>query len=421
MLINPAKNDKMVKISYFVNLHDADSLEETAMDNFMDKLAQKYNAQEMIRANAQAEASEMQRLQEQVAAYEGILQDMRKLNYKNTELTDRIYALVDESISKVQGIHKSDEEAGEVAASLSSAIMSAVDEALSNLDTTVGTALNESVSGALMVPVDQMKQSTQEVSGSVAAVRQVAEDVRTTADEIRYASDMVRSSADDVATSAMAVRTSMEGMQTAVDEVRSSADAVKGSMEQVESTVRNVMISTEDMKISTEEIKATTEDLKHSTEDLKSSVKSSVDNALLTIRRENREIADHLEYIRTSVETIHKPSEEEERKKQEEEERKLLEEQKREEARLAREEENKKAIEEMFRQSDDFVHKENVKVYRNVQAVVVDELKNQTEGLTKHNQELYSKIKSTNVFVFIAIALGLVNVILTVLLILGIV
>ena len=67
------------------------------MDNFMDKLAQKYNAQEMIRANAQAEASEMQRLQEQVAAYEGILQDMRKLNYKNSELTDRIYALVDES------------------------------------------------------------------------------------------------------------------------------------------------------------------------------------------------------------------------------------------------------------------------------------------------------------------------------------
>ena len=46
------------------------------MDNFMDKLAQKYNAQEMIRANAQAEASEMQRLQEQVAAYEGILQDI---------------------------------------------------------------------------------------------------------------------------------------------------------------------------------------------------------------------------------------------------------------------------------------------------------------------------------------------------------
>lgn len=391
------------------------------MDNFMDKLAQKYNAQEMIKANAQAEASEMQRLQEQVAAYEGILQDMRKLNYKNSELTDRIYALVDESISKVQGIHKNDEEAGDVAASLSDEIMKALEEALSNLDTTVGTALNESVSGALMVPVDQMKQSTQEVSGSVAAVRQIAEDVKTTADEIRYASDMVRTSADDVTNSALEVRNSVEGMQTVAAEVKTSADEVKESMEQVKDTVRGVMISTEDMKISTEEIKATTEDLKHSTEDLKSSVKTSVDNALLTIRRENREIADHLEYIRSTVDTIQKPSAEEEMRKAEEEQRKLQEEQLKEEARIAREAENKKALEELFRQSDDFVHKENVKVYRNVQAVVVDELKNQTEGLTKHNQELYSKMKSTKTLMFIAIAIGLANIVLTVLMIMGIV
>ena len=47
----------------------------------------------------------------------------------------------------------------------------------------------------------------------------------------------------------------------------------------------------------------------------------------------------------------------------------------------------------MFKQSDEFVHKENVKVYRNVQAVVVDEFKNQTDGLTKHNQEIYNKMQ----------------------------
>ena len=43
------------------------------MDNFVDKVSQRINAQEMIRANAQAEANEMQRLQEQVAQYEAIL------------------------------------------------------------------------------------------------------------------------------------------------------------------------------------------------------------------------------------------------------------------------------------------------------------------------------------------------------------
>ena len=40
------------------------------MDNFMDKLAERYNAQDMIKANSQAEKAEMNNLEEQVEAYE---------------------------------------------------------------------------------------------------------------------------------------------------------------------------------------------------------------------------------------------------------------------------------------------------------------------------------------------------------------
>ena len=40
------------------------------MDTFMDKLAQKMNAQEMIKANSAAEAAKMEQLQNQVAEYE---------------------------------------------------------------------------------------------------------------------------------------------------------------------------------------------------------------------------------------------------------------------------------------------------------------------------------------------------------------
>ena len=359
------------------------------MDNFTDKLAQKLSAQDMIKANAQAEANEMRRLQEQVAQYEAILQDMRKLNYKNSELTDKINALVDESITKVQTSHVEGEEGenAEVSKQLSAEIITAIDEALSNLDSTVGTALNESVNNTLMVPVDEMKQSSLEVSGSVAAVRQIAEDFKGSADEIRYASDLVRSSADD--------------LKNGVEEVKNSAQAVSTSLEGIITT--------------TDEIKTTTTELKNSNDDLKTSVKTSVDNALLAIRRENREIADHLEYIRSGIETINRPNEEDELLKREEEERKLLEEQQKEEARQIKEEEDKKALAEMFKQSDDFVHKENVKVYRNVQAVVVDEFKSQTEGLTKHNRELYAKLKSTKLAVTIAIVLGAANLILTLL------
>ena len=313
------------------------------MDNFVDKVSQKINAQEMIRANAQAEASEMQRLQEQVAQYEAILQDMRKLNYKNSELTDKINALVDESMQKVQNTHGSAEgvETANISSDLSDAIMVAVDEALKGMD--VGSSLNESVNNTLMIPVDQMKQTSLMVSDSVTEVRQLAEDVKLS-----------------------------------VDDVRSSS------------------------------------------EELKTSVKATMDNAILTMRRENREIADHLEYIRTTVDNIKNPSEEDEALKAEEEEKRLQEEREKEEARKIKEEEDRKALEEMFKQSDDFVHKENVKVYRNVQAVVVDEFKNQTDGLLHHNRELYEKVKSIRIAVIVAIALGAANVILTVLKIIGI-
>lgn len=76
------------------------------MDNFMDKLAQKFNAQEIIKANSQAEAAEMKKLQLQVAEYEKILQEMRKLNYKNSELSEKIDGLVGENANKIQGLQE---------------------------------------------------------------------------------------------------------------------------------------------------------------------------------------------------------------------------------------------------------------------------------------------------------------------------
>ena len=56
------------------------------MDNFMDTLAHKFNAQAIIKANAQAEAAEMQRLQDQVAAAECRFQEMRKIHNNTSEL-----------------------------------------------------------------------------------------------------------------------------------------------------------------------------------------------------------------------------------------------------------------------------------------------------------------------------------------------
>lgn len=74
------------------------------MDNFIDKLSQKFNAEELIRANTQAENAQMESLQLQVAEYEKVLQEMRKLNYKNVELSEKMEELFGENSERVANI-----------------------------------------------------------------------------------------------------------------------------------------------------------------------------------------------------------------------------------------------------------------------------------------------------------------------------
>ena len=74
----------------------------TVMDNFMDKIAQKLNSQEIISANAAADAAEMESLEKQLVLfkdqmekYDDCLQEMRKLNLKNIESAQGVQNLAD--------------------------------------------------------------------------------------------------------------------------------------------------------------------------------------------------------------------------------------------------------------------------------------------------------------------------------------
>lgn len=76
------------------------------MDNFMDKLAQKLNAQEMIKANSAADAAQMNKMQSQMAEYDAALQEIRKLGLKNVEAADKLNELIAESAKKVDELTK---------------------------------------------------------------------------------------------------------------------------------------------------------------------------------------------------------------------------------------------------------------------------------------------------------------------------
>lgn len=64
------------------------------MDNFMDKIAQKLSAQEAIRANAAADAAQIEKLESQVAEYDACMKEMRKLNLKNAENEQKLNDLL---------------------------------------------------------------------------------------------------------------------------------------------------------------------------------------------------------------------------------------------------------------------------------------------------------------------------------------
>ncbi len=79
------------------------------MDNFMDKITQKLNSQDMIRANAAADAAEMENLENQVAVfkdqiekYDDCLQEMRKLNLKNIESAQSVQEFTEQASEKLE-------------------------------------------------------------------------------------------------------------------------------------------------------------------------------------------------------------------------------------------------------------------------------------------------------------------------------
>lgn len=76
------------------------------MDTFIDKLAQKRNAQEMIRANMTAEAVKMEQLQNQMQAYDELMREIRQVNLKTVENVTEVQAVLKECMEKLEAMQE---------------------------------------------------------------------------------------------------------------------------------------------------------------------------------------------------------------------------------------------------------------------------------------------------------------------------
>lgn len=134
------------------------------MDNFMDKISQKLNSQEIIRANAAADAAALENLEKQLALfkdqmekYDDCLQEMRKLNLKNIESAQGVQELADQANVKLG------QTVGEVEAASVSKIKETSDLSIAGINQT----LNESLAkiAEIRENSDNLEQITENMSG----------------------------------------------------------------------------------------------------------------------------------------------------------------------------------------------------------------------------------------------------------------
>lgn len=134
------------------------------MDNFMDKVTEKLNSQEIIRANAAADAAALENLEKQLALfkdqmgkYDSCLQEMRKLNLKNIESAQGVQELA----------VKANEKLGQSLVEVEAASVSRIKETSDLSIAGINQTLNESLAKIAEIKenADNLERITEDMSG----------------------------------------------------------------------------------------------------------------------------------------------------------------------------------------------------------------------------------------------------------------
>lgn len=123
------------------------------MDNFMDKLANKFNAQDMIKSNLAAEEKELKRVKMQIEEYDQRLQEMRKINLKTVEILDKAQQLLDENQEKTNE--------SEVESKQSEVVTKQLEAVTKQLDDSIHSECVKVYRNVQAVVVDETKNQTE--------------------------------------------------------------------------------------------------------------------------------------------------------------------------------------------------------------------------------------------------------------------
>lgn len=395
------------------------------MDNFMDRLTKRFNAGELIQANGEAEARENERLRKQTAEYEKMMQEIRRLNLKTVEVSEQVSQMLSCGIEqleeyevKLHGLIKEEEtdktEAAADAQQINQVItqelaqqkkeldlqiagmQELMDAQLKNLQDSMGVQLSGAdekllgvdnrISGVdekLLGVSDRLSDVDEKLSGVNDRISVVDEKLADVDGQISEAVE--RLLAENAQSLAMLKEWNEQKQQGSQTETLDTVRAVEDKLEHLSGNIADNAIRQhsllQDMAVNTENA---LQDLTRTTEDALQNLQNKLEQQKPA---DNAELIGATGQIKEMIVNI------------------------------------RLYLDDVQKHVEDYVHKEDVKVYRNVQAVLMEQLSNKTRDLNDHMDALeksVQKSKGTKPLLVFAILLSAASLTIQILQMLGI-
>ena len=395
------------------------------MDNFMDRLTKRFNAGELIQANGEAEARENERLRKQTAEYEKMMQEIRRLNLKTVEVSEQVSQMLSCGIEqleeyevKLHGLIKEEEtdktEAAADAQQINQVItqelaqqkkeldlqiagmQELMDAQLKNLQDSMGVQLSGAdekllgvdnrISGVdekLLGVSDRISGVDEKLSGVNDRISVVDEKFADVDGQISEAVE--RLLAENAQSLAMLKEWNEQKQQGSQTETLDTVRTVEDKLEHLSGNIADNAIRQhsllQDMAVNTENA---LQDLTRTTEDALQNLQNKLEQQKPA---DNAELIEATGQIKEMIVNI------------------------------------RLYLDDVQKHVEDYVHKEDVKVYRNVQAVLMEQLSNKTRDLNDHMDALeksVQKSKGTKPLLVFAILLSAASLTIQILQMLGI-
>ena len=325
------------------------------MDNFMDKLAKRFNAGELIQANGEAEARENQRLREQMNEYDKVIQEIRRLNLKTIEVSEQVSQMAACSIEQIESyqVPVSEDDFKEDYTDE----FVAVKEELSQLQEKLAE-LTQMFDG-MEQRIVQACASSDDQDEFISLSRKMDESAAETRRQMEVSASETRKQFDDAA----------YRLEAALSHAESSIAQIEMSMNQMGATVSRVELGNDTNQ---------------------KAVEGAIRNLEIMLaekEKDNSQEQDSAKQIKEMIVNV------------------------------------RLYLDEVQKHIEDYMHKESVKVYRNVQAATNEQLSMKVRDLNDHMDHIEKEVqknKGVKALVIVAVVLSGASFLLQVLQMLGI-